>query len=76
LATSRAKSFQGNGDSPRRNFGEFVCLLVVPAGYVVKLDAVELVFKGSYDIAVGLHLVVVTARILHDLVDHELANPP
>jgi hypothetical protein len=43
---------------------------------VVKLDAVELVFEGSYGVVVGLHLVVVTARVLHDLVDHELRVPP
>jgi hypothetical protein len=54
----------------------FVSLLVVPAGHEVKLDAVELVFEGSYGVAVGLHLVVVTTRILHDLVDHELRVPP
>jgi hypothetical protein len=45
-------------------------------GYVVKLDAVELVFEGSYGITVRLHLVIVTTRILHDLVDHELRVPP
>jgi hypothetical protein len=39
---------------------------------MIELDAVELVFEGSYGAAVGLHLVVVTTRILHDLVDHEL----
>jgi hypothetical protein len=43
---------------------------------VVKLYAVELVLEGSYGLAVCLHLVVVTARILHDLVDHELQVPP
>jgi hypothetical protein len=39
---------------------------------VVELDVVELIFEGSYGVAVGLHLVVVTARILHDLVSYEL----
>jgi hypothetical protein len=39
---------------------------------VIKLYAVELVFKGPHGIAVCLHLVVVTARVLDDLVDHEL----
>jgi hypothetical protein len=43
---------------------------------VIKLYAVELVFEGPYDIAVCLHLVVLTTRILHDLVDHELRVPP
>jgi hypothetical protein len=70
------KDVQGNGDSPRCDLGKFVCLLVVPAGNVIELDAVELVFKGSYGIAVGLHLVVVKTRILHDLVNHELRAPP
>jgi hypothetical protein len=43
---------------------------------MTELDAVELVFEGSHDVAVGLHLVIVTTRILHDLVDHELRVPP
>jgi hypothetical protein len=43
---------------------------------MVKLDTVELVLEGSYGVAVGLHLVVVTTRIIHDLVDHELRVPP
>jgi hypothetical protein len=29
-----------------------------------------------YSVAVGLHLVVVTARIFHDLVNHELRVSP
>jgi hypothetical protein len=42
---------------------------------MVELDAIEPVLEGPYDIAVCLHLVVVTTRILHDLVDHELRVP-
>jgi hypothetical protein len=43
---------------------------------VVKLDVVELVFKGLYGVAVCLHFIVVTTRILHDLVNHELCVSP
>jgi hypothetical protein len=43
---------------------------------VVELDVVELVLEGPHGLAVRLHLVVVTTRILHDLVDHELRVPP
>jgi hypothetical protein len=43
---------------------------------VIKLYAVELVFEGPYGFAVRLHLVVVTAHVLHDLVDHELRVSP
>jgi hypothetical protein len=43
---------------------------------VVKLEAIELVLEGSYDVPVFLHFVVVTNRILHDLIDHELRVPP
>jgi uncharacterized membrane protein len=43
---------------------------------MVEFDAVELVLEGSHNVAVGLHLVVVTTCILHDLVDHELRVPP
>jgi hypothetical protein len=38
---------------------------------VVEFYAIELVLEGPYSLAVCLHLVVVTARVLHDLVDHE-----
>jgi hypothetical protein len=51
-------------------------MLIVPAGDVVELDVVELVLEGSYGVAVGLHLVVVTTRILHDLVNHDLRVSP
>jgi hypothetical protein len=70
------KNVRGNCDSPRRNFDEFVHLLVAPAGDMIELDAVELVLDGSHGVAVGLHLVFVTTRILHDLVNHELRVPP
>jgi hypothetical protein len=43
---------------------------------VVKLYAVELDLEGPHGIAVRLHLVVVAARVLHDLVDHELRVSP
>jgi hypothetical protein len=42
---------------------------------MIKLDAVELVFEGPHGFTVGLHLVVVAARVLHDLIDHELRVP-
>jgi hypothetical protein len=43
---------------------------------MVELDAVELVLEGSHGFAVGLHLVVKAAHVLHDLVDYELRVPP
>jgi hypothetical protein len=43
---------------------------------VIELDAVELVLEGTHGLAVRLHLVVMAARVLHDLVDHELRIPP
>jgi hypothetical protein len=43
---------------------------------VVEFYAVELVLEGPHGFAVCLHLVVVTARVLHDLVDHELRISP
>jgi hypothetical protein len=70
------ENVHGNGNLPRRNFGEFVCLLIVPARHVVEFYAVELVFEGPHGLALRLHLVVVTARVLHDLVDHELRVSP
>jgi hypothetical protein len=38
--------------------------------------AVELVLEGPHGFAIRLHLVVVIARVLHDLVDHELRVSP
>jgi hypothetical protein len=43
---------------------------------VVELDAVELVLEGPHGLAVRLRLIVVVARVFHDLVDHELRVPP
>jgi hypothetical protein len=43
---------------------------------VIELDAIELVLEGPHGLAVCLHLVVVAARVLHDLVDHELQVSP
>jgi hypothetical protein len=43
---------------------------------VVELYAVELVLEGPYSLAVRIHLVVVTTRVLHDLIDHELRVSP
>jgi hypothetical protein len=65
-----------DGDPPRRDLGELVRLLVIPAGHVVELDAVEIVLEGPHGLVVRLHLIVVAARIFHDLVDHELRVPP
>jgi hypothetical protein len=46
------------------------------ARHVIELDAVELVLEGSYGLAICFHLVIVAARILHDLINHELRIPP
>jgi hypothetical protein len=43
---------------------------------MVELDAVEGVLEGSHGFAVSLHLIVVAARVLHDLIDYELQVPP
>jgi hypothetical protein len=66
----------GDSDPPRRDLGKLVRLLVVPAGHVVQLDAVELVLEGPHGFAVCFHLVVVAARVFHDLVDHKLRISP
>jgi Na+-transporting methylmalonyl-CoA/oxaloacetate decarboxylase gamma subunit len=43
---------------------------------VIELDAIEFVLKGMHNILACLHLLIVAARILHDLVNHELRVPP
>jgi hypothetical protein len=76
LSDVARENVRGDGDPPGRNLGQLVRLLVVPAGHVVELDAVKLAFEGSHGLAVGLHLVIVAARILHDLIDYELRVSP
>jgi hypothetical protein len=76
LGDITGKNVWGDGDLPGRDLGQLVRLLVVPAGHVIELDAVELVLEGSHGLAVRFHLVVMAARVLHDLVDHELRIPP
>jgi hypothetical protein len=72
LGDISSEDVRGDSDPPRRDLGEFVRLLVVPPGHVVELNAVKLVLEGPHGLAVRLHLVVVAARVFHDLVDHEL----
>jgi hypothetical protein len=43
---------------------------------VVELDAVEFALEASHGLTVCFHLVVVAARIFHELVNHELRIPP
>jgi hypothetical protein len=43
---------------------------------VIEFDSVELVLEGPYSVAVGLHLVIMVTRVLHDLVNHELRVSP
>jgi hypothetical protein len=43
---------------------------------VIEHDAVEFVLEGAHSVAVGLHLVIVATRFLHDLVNHELRVSP
>jgi hypothetical protein len=76
LGDITGKNVRGDGGPPGRDLGQLVRLLIVPAGHVIELDAIELVFEGSHGLGVGLRLVVVAARVLHDLVNHELRIPP
>jgi hypothetical protein len=70
-----SEDVRGDGDPSRCNLGKFVRLLVVPAGHVIELNAIELVFEGPHSLAIRLHLVIVATRVFHDLVDHELRVP-
>jgi hypothetical protein len=44
-----------NYGSTRRNFREFIGSFIISACNVVELEAVELVLKASYLLAVGFH---------------------
>jgi hypothetical protein len=61
-----------NCGSTRSDFCEFIGGLSISACDVVELEAVKLVFKVPYLLTVGLHLGILAAQALHDLVDHEL----
>jgi hypothetical protein len=76
LSDVPSKDVRGDGDPPRCDLGKLVRLFVVPAGHVIELYAIELVLEGPHGLAVCLHLVVVAACVLHDLVDHKLRIPP
>jgi hypothetical protein len=76
LSDVARENVRGDGDSPGRDLGQLIRFLVVPAGHMVELDVVKLVLKGSHGFAVVLHLVVMAARVLHDLIDYKLRVPP
>jgi hypothetical protein len=38
---------------------------------VVELDAVKFIVECRHDVAVGLHLLILAAHVLYDLVDYE-----
>jgi hypothetical protein len=63
---------KGNRCPPRGYFRQLIRRLVVPSSDVVELQPVELVFQASNFVVVGLHLPVVAAVVLHDLVDDKL----
>jgi hypothetical protein len=71
-----SENVRGDDDPSRRDLGELVRLLIIPAGHVVELDAVELVLEGLHGLAVHLYLIVVATGVFHDLVYHELRVHP
>jgi hypothetical protein len=76
LGDVTGENVRRDGDPPGRDLSQLVRLLVIPAGHVIEVDAVELVLEGSYGLAIRFHLVIVATRILHDLINHELRIPP
>jgi hypothetical protein len=66
------KNVRWDRSSTRSDFCEFIGGLIIPACNVVELEAMKLVFKVPYLLTVGLHLGIMVARALHDLVDHKL----
>jgi hypothetical protein len=59
LGDVSSENVRGDGDLSRCDLGELVHRLVVLAGHVIKLNAVELVLEGPHGLAVRVHLVVV-----------------
>jgi hypothetical protein len=50
-----------NRGSTRRDFHEFIGSFIISACNVVELEAVKLVLKASYLLAVGFHLGITAA---------------
>jgi hypothetical protein len=61
-----------NCSSTRSDFREFIGGFIISACNMAKLKAMKLVLKALYFLAIGFHLWIMTARALHDLVDHKL----
>jgi hypothetical protein len=61
-----------NCGSTRSDFREFIGSFIISACNVVELEAMKLVLKAPYLLAVGFHLRVKIASALHDLVGHEV----
>jgi hypothetical protein len=61
-----------NCGSTRSHFCEFIGGFIISTCNVVELEAMKLVLKEPYLLVVGFHLGIMAARVLHDLVNHEL----
>jgi hypothetical protein len=71
LATSHAKTFEGTVIRPDAIFvSSFASSLYLRGMWLSSMP--KLVLECAHDITVGLHLLIVAARVLHDLVDYEL----
>jgi hypothetical protein len=62
----------GEPSFARGYFRQLICGLVVPSSNMVELQPIELVFQAPNFVALGLHLLIVAVRVLHDLVNNEL----
>jgi hypothetical protein len=67
---------RGNRRSPRGYFSQLIRGLVVPSSKMVEFQPVELILQAPNFIAVGLHFMIASVGVLHDLVNDELRVAP
>jgi hypothetical protein len=71
-----AEDVWGNRRLPRGYFSQLIRSLVVPSRNMVEFQPVELIFQAPNFVAIGLHFLIATVGVLHDLVDDELRVAP
>jgi hypothetical protein len=67
---------RGNHRLPRGYFSQLIRGLVVPSSNMVEFHPVELILQAPNFIAVGLHFLIASVGVLHDLVNDELRVAP
>jgi hypothetical protein len=66
------EDIRGNRCPSRGYLSQLICSLVVLSSNMVEFQPIELIFQAPNFVTVGLHFLVTSVRVLHDLVNNEL----